>query len=234
MDHQVKVRGYRIELGEIESVLLQHNQVKDVVVLSRGDEPDNTRLVAYVVSESIENSEDNSDTEDSQATFDPSILIDSLRIHMQGQLPAYMDPSAIVLIDSIPVTNNGKVDRLALLELDVTNLRSQNYVAPGTEIEFEIANIWSDVLQVPVDTIGINDSFFMLGGHSILAIKLVSQVNMTLETSIVLSDIFRLQEIVQLASHIEELKTDQRDNQLDIARLGQDADEDEEVEEFDL
>ncbi|MPR00590.1 amino acid adenylation domain-containing protein, partial [Pseudomonas sp. MAFF 212408] len=128
-DQQVKIRGFRIELGEIETLLGEHPQVKDVVVLAREDEPGNKRLVAYF-------------------TERDAVAIEALRDHLQAQLPDYMVPAAYVRLDNLPLTNNGKVDRKALPLPDQDALLSRGYEAPQGEVETLLAQIWADLLKV--------------------------------------------------------------------------------------
>ncbi|PYY81922.1 non-ribosomal peptide synthetase [Pseudomonas sp. TKO26] len=154
-DQQVKIRGFRIELGEIEARLSEHPQVKDVVVLARQDEPGHKRLVAYF-------------------TERENVNIEALRDHLHGQLPDYMVPAAYVRLDSLPLTNNGKVDRKALPAPDQDALLSRGYEAPQGEIETLLAQIWADVLKV--EQVGRHDNFFELGGHSLLAVSLIERM----------------------------------------------------------
>ena len=155
IDHQVKIRGFRIELGEIESALCQHPAIREAVVLAREDVPGSKRLVAYIVP--------------SAASPD----VGELRTHLKRTLPEYMVPAAIVVLDALPLTNNGKVDRRALPAPQ--HERPQlpgSYVAPRTDVERKLARIWSKVLRV--NDVGVHDNFFSLGGDSILSIQLVS------------------------------------------------------------
>ncbi|MGY2233359.1 AMP-binding enzyme, partial [Pseudomonas tolaasii] len=154
-DQQVKIRGFRIELGEIEARLGEHPQVKDVVVLARQDEPGHKRLVAYF-------------------TERENVSIETLRDYLHDQLPDYMVPAAYVRLDSLPLTNNGKVDRKALPVPDQDALLSRGYEAPQGEIETLLAQIWADVLKV--EQVGRHDNFFELGGHSLLAVSLIERM----------------------------------------------------------
>ncbi|TFF01577.1 amino acid adenylation domain-containing protein, partial [Pseudomonas sp. BCA14] len=154
-DQQVKIRGFRIELGEIETRLGEHPQVKDAVVLAREDEPGHKRLVAYF-------------------TERENVDIQSLRDHLQAQLPEYMVPAAYVWLDNLPLTNNGKVDRKALPAPDQDALLSRGYEAPQGEVETVLAQIWADVLKV--EQVGRHDNFFELGGHSLMAVNLIERM----------------------------------------------------------
>lgn len=168
IDHQVKIRGLRIELGEIESQLSAQGSVQDAVVVAqalRG--AGSQQLVAYVVpgDSRLVADEVEEDTLDSFRT--------ELKTHLQAILPEYMVPSQYVLLDRLPVTPNGKLDRKALPAVDGSAF-SRIYAAPDTELEKQIAGIWQEVLGV--ERVGLNDSFFELGGHSLLSIQLLGRV----------------------------------------------------------
>jgi amino acid adenylation domain-containing protein/non-ribosomal peptide synthase protein (TIGR01720 family) len=158
VDQQVKIRGHRIELGEIETVLGEHPDVREVVVIAREDESGEKRLIAYVVS-----------TEQA-----PSVS--ELHSYLKEKLPQYMIPSAFMLIDEMPLTANGKVDRKALPAQDDARPELETlYTAPRTAVEEIVAGIWSEVLKV--ERVGIYDNFFELGGDSILGIQIVARAN---------------------------------------------------------
>ncbi|HEY0855956.1 MAG TPA: amino acid adenylation domain-containing protein, partial [Albitalea sp.] len=158
-DFQVKVRGFRIEPGEIETRLLQHPALREAVVLAREDQPGDKRLVAYCTLA------DDTDT-DADA--------EALREHLASTLPDYMVPAAFVVLDALPLTANGKLDRSALPAPDAQAYGRQGYEAPEGEVEQTIARIWGDVLQM--ERIGRHDDFFELGGHSLLAVKVASRM----------------------------------------------------------
>jgi amino acid adenylation domain-containing protein/non-ribosomal peptide synthase protein (TIGR01720 family) len=154
-DHQVKLRGFRIELGEIEALLNQHPEVTQAVAIVRNDTPEHSRLVAYVVPKShLEAAE--------------------LRQFLAAKLPAYMLPTAFVILETLPLTANGKVDRRALPIPDLSPVTTTT-TAPRTPIEQQLINIWTQVLGI--ESIGIHDNFFRLGGDSILAIQAVAKAN---------------------------------------------------------
>ncbi|PJK37294.1 non-ribosomal peptide synthetase [Pseudomonas sp. S10E 269] len=154
IDHQVKVRGFRIELGEIETRLLEHDAVREAVVLAL-DSPSGKQLVAYLVSDA-----------------EHGALRDALKAHLKAQLPDYMVPAHLIVLDSMPLTANGKLDRRALPQPDPEANR-QTYVAPRNELESTLAAIWCAVLNV--QQVGLDDNFFELGGDSILSIQVVSR-----------------------------------------------------------
>ncbi|SDZ32475.1 non-ribosomal peptide synthetase, partial [Pseudomonas sp. NFACC14] len=156
-DDQVKVRGFRIELGEIEAKLAACNGVREAVVLARQDTPGDQRLVAYVIAEEGE---------------PPSAA--ELRAELLGSLAEYMVPSAFVMLTVFPLTTNGKLDRKALPVPDQSSVVTREYEAPQGEVETAIARIWQDLLQV--EQVGRHDHFFEMGGHSLLAVKLVERM----------------------------------------------------------
>jgi acyl carrier protein len=156
-DYQVKIRGFRIELGEIESVLGQHQSIQESVVVTREELPGDKSLVAYLVT--------------AEAT---GISLSELRSFLKEKLPDYMIPSAFVVLDALPLTPNGKVDRRALPDPGRTRSAStseETYEAPRTPVESLIAQVWQDVLRV--DRVSVQDSFFDLGGHSLLSLQVL-------------------------------------------------------------
>ncbi len=154
IDQQVKIRGFRIELGEIESALLGHAQVREAVVLAQ-EGPLGTRLVAYV-----------------SAQAGGELQAGELRERLKEGLPDYMVPSAIVVLDGLPLNANGKIDRKALPEAEIDQGAGRAYEAPQGEVEELLAAIWGEVLGV--ERVGRWDNFFELGGDSILSLKLVA------------------------------------------------------------
>src|SRR5205807_1891235 len=166
MDHQVKIRGFRIELGEIEAVLGQHPAVREAVVLAREDAAGDKRLVAYIVSDQ-----------------QPAPMSTELRSFLREKLPDYMVPPAFVLLDALPRTPNGKVDRQALPAPEWASLESAKaFVAPRTPGEELLVGIWA---QVPgVEQVGIHDNFFELGGHSLLVTQVISRIRNTFQVDL--------------------------------------------------
>ncbi|APR77526.1 Malonyl CoA-acyl carrier protein transacylase [Minicystis rosea] len=159
IDQQVKIRGFRIELGEIEAVLDQHASVRTAVVVAREDVPGDKRLVAYIV----------------PAAGAPVPTALALRAHVKQKLPEVMVPAAFVLVESLPLTENGKIDRRALPapEAGARLDAGEAFVAPRSAAEETLARIWAEVLRV--DRVGIEDNFFASGGDSILSIQIVSR-----------------------------------------------------------
>lgn len=181
-DYQVKIRGYRIELGEIESCLLKHELVKDVVVTVRQDNNGLKSLTAYVVSES-------------------HLSISELKKHLGSELPDYMVPSFFVMLDSIPMTANGKVDKNALPEPDRTVGTGTQYIAPANITEEKLVSIWQSVLNI--DRVGVNDRFFDLGGDSVKAINVVSSINSEFNAELPVSKLFSNPTVREIGEYID-------------------------------
>jgi aryl carrier-like protein len=156
LDHQVKLRGFRIELGEIETALARYPGVREAVVIMREDTPGDTRLVAYVTSEQ------------------KAITIATVREALTGKLPNYMLPSAVVRLDAMPLTPNGKIDRNALPAPDTGRAaRQKEYIAPRTEQEKALSAIWAEVLHL--ERVGIQDNLFELGADSLHIFQIVAR-----------------------------------------------------------
>ena len=159
IDHQVKIRGFRVELGEIETALCAHTAIREAVTVVREDAPGEKRLVAYVV------------VHDGQAVTNAD-----LRASLKDRLPEYMVPHVFVMLDSLPLTSSGKVDRRSLPAPDRSRPEQEAaFIEPRTKVEEILRNIWIEVLGV--ERIGINDNFFELGGDSILTIQVVARAN---------------------------------------------------------
>lgn len=153
IDHQVKVRGYRIELGEIEETLTSLPDVNEAIVLAVQDHSGVYTLAAYLV------------LKDST----PNTLVADIQNHLLAHLPEYMVPSSFAIIDMMPLTPNGKIDRKALLHVETETIVLTDYIAPRHEIDQDLIELWSDLLHHPQAQIGIQHSFFELGGHSLNA-----------------------------------------------------------------
>jgi amino acid adenylation domain-containing protein/thioester reductase-like protein len=153
-DHQVKIRGFRIELGEVEARLAQHEQVEQAAVIVREDVPHDKRLVAYIV-----------------AAAGPNPAIETLRLHVRAVLPDYMVPSAFVILEQIPLTPSGKLDKRALPAPELQAYSSRRYEAPQGEVEELLASIWQGLLSV--ERVGRHDNFFELGGHSLMIVQMM-------------------------------------------------------------
>ena len=186
IDHQVKLRGFRIELGEIESALLPHASIRECVVVVREDQPGMKRLVAYVVLKP---------EHDAVGAFTAR---DDLRAHLQRTLPDYMVPGVIVPLADLPRLTNGKLDRKSLpLPEDVIVVTARRRVAPRDPVERRLVRVWEDVLGQKA--IGVTDDFFDLGGHSILAVKLVSAIQTEFGRNLPLAQLLAHQTIERLA-----------------------------------
>jgi amino acid adenylation domain-containing protein len=187
IDQQVKIRGFRIELGEIEGLLAQHPAVWESVVVVREDEPGDKRLVAYVVS---------------QVAQAPTRA--ELRSFLKEKLPDYMIPNAIVILESLPLTSNGKIDRRSLPIPESRAGIEESLVAPRTPVEEKLAQIWAKVLRV--EQVGIHDNFFELGGHSLLATQLVSRIRTSFKVELPLRSLFAAPTVAELAPSIQQLQ----------------------------
>ena len=159
VDHQVKLRGYRIELGEIEALLKAKPEIKQAVVIVREDTPGDKRLVAYYAT-GLEG-----------GSAKEAMRTEDLRSHLSASLPEYMVPAAFVLLETFPLTPNGKLDRKALPAPEAEAFSTRAYEPPQGELETKLAVIWAEMLNV--DRIGRHDNFFDLGGHSLLAVRLM-------------------------------------------------------------
>ncbi|BCL39537.1 non-ribosomal peptide synthetase/type I polyketide synthase [Nostoc sp. MS1] len=186
IDNQVKVRGFRIELGEIEAVLSQHDDVQVCCVITQEKNPGDKFLVAYVVAQQKAN-------------------INELRQFLKAKLPEYMIPNAFVILESLPLTANGKVDRRALPLPDLELSRSVSYVAPSNSTEAAIADIFAQVLQV--EKVGINDNFFEMGGNSLKATQVISRLRETFSLEFPQRRLLKQPTVAQLAVSVEEIRS---------------------------
>jgi amino acid adenylation domain-containing protein len=198
LDHQVKLRGFRIELGEIEAVLREHRALRDAAVLLREDSPGDRRLVAYVVP-----CEETAAGESESGRGAGLPLGRELRRWVAQRLPDYMVPSAFVALDRLPLTPNGKLDRGALPATDGRRAEDgDQYVAPRTPLERELAELWAELLKV--ERVGVYDNFFELGGHSLLATRLVARIRAACRVELPLRALFEAPTIDGLAAAIGE------------------------------
>jgi amino acid adenylation domain-containing protein len=177
-DDQVKLRGYRIELGEIESVLATHSIVREAIVILREDIPGKKQLVAYVVAAG------------------PSPEVGELRRHLSERLPEYMVPASFVILDVLPRTPNGKIDRQAL-PAPVEGQDTELFIAPRTPVEEVLCGVWIELLGV--NQIGVYDNFFDLGGHSLMAVQLLSRLRSIFQLELPLQFVFEAPTIAELA-----------------------------------
>ncbi|HEY9858879.1 MAG TPA: amino acid adenylation domain-containing protein [Candidatus Obscuribacterales bacterium] len=186
-DHQVKLRGFRIELGEVEAALQQHSQVQAAIAVLQSSDTDDRSLVAYIV-----------------PSQKPAPTTSELRSFLKAKLPEYMIPSAIAVLETLPLTPSGKVDRRALPMVSLASVAGITAAqAPQTEIEQKLAAIWMRLLGLP--QVGIHDNFFELGGHSLLATQLMSRIRDVLQVEVPLRSLFEAPTIAGLAKQIETL-----------------------------
>ncbi|MCS5516415.1 AMP-binding protein [Pseudomonas qingdaonensis] len=189
IDHQVKIRGYRIELGEIEARLHEQVQVRDAAVgVQEG--ANGKHLVGYLVAA------------DSRADTAP--LLEQVRQRLRAELPEYMVPLHWAWLAELPRNANGKLDRKALPAIEFGQQHSQAYLAPRSELEQQLADIWADVLKV--ERVGVRDNFFELGGHSLLATQIASRVQKVLQLNVPLRAMFECSSVEELAIYVEGLE----------------------------
>ncbi|MHB8462365.1 MAG: amino acid adenylation domain-containing protein, partial [Vulcanimicrobiaceae bacterium] len=184
-DSQVKIRGYRIETGEIEARLTSHPSVQKAVVVAREDVPGEKYLVAYYLG-----------SDDEIATAE------KFRAHLLRSLPDYMVPAAFIKLESLPLTANGKIDRLALPSPRDGAYATRTYKAPEGDVECEIARVWCEVLKR--ERIGRFDDFFLLGGHSLLAVRVVSRLRLRFGEGVDLGKLFARPVLADFACAITE------------------------------
>ncbi|HVO95943.1 MAG TPA: phosphopantetheine-binding protein, partial [Terriglobales bacterium] len=196
IDHQVKIRGLRIELGEIEAALNQHLLVRENVVLAREDILGDKRLVAYIVA-------------DQRAI----LSLDNLRSFLRQKLPEYMVPTAFVFLDALPLMPNGKVDRGSLPPPSQSSADlEQGYVAPRTPEEEKLANIWAQVLKL--ESVGVRDNFFDLGGHSLMATQVMSRIRDSFQVEVALRTLFEKPTVEELTVAITEKQAERKKQRL--------------------
>ena len=189
IDGQVKIRGFRVETGEIESILMSHPRVQTAAVVLREDAPGGPGLAAYVVPAGEPGSEPPTTSE--------------LRRFLADRLPEHMLPAAFVLLDSLPRTGSGKVDRRALPRPDGERPRlEREYVPPASEVEEALVEIWAEALGI--DRVGVQDNFFELGGHSLLATQVITRIRERLRIDLPLIALFQMPTVEQLAVVVEE------------------------------
>ena len=189
-DQQVKIRGFRIELGEIEAHLVRHSAVEAAVVLAREDNPGDKRLFAYVVPKLHASA--------------ASLSVDALRADLKAGLPEYMVPNAFVILDQLPLTANGKLDRRALPAAHSSAYTSRDYEPPCGEIEQSLGQMWQEVLRL--ERVGREDNFFELGGHSLLGMQLVARIESLLSVEVPVRLLFEYPILKQLAVQVEHLR----------------------------
>ena len=180
-DHQVKIRGFRVELAEIEAVLLSHPEIEATTVIDDVSAAGERRLVAYLVAKSK-----------------ASPKVEDLRAFAGQTLPAYMVPSAFVLLDQLPLLPNGKIDRAALPEPESES--TETYVAPSNEVETLIAGVWADVLER--ERVSVTDDFFALGGDSLTATQVMARLFDVFHVDLGLRSLFESPTVAALAESV--------------------------------
>ncbi|MGD2085114.1 MAG: amino acid adenylation domain-containing protein [Candidatus Aminicenantes bacterium] len=193
MDQQVKVRGFRIELGEIERHLLGCKNIKEALVMVKKDLEGEKYLTAYIIPHHL--------------THEKKISISELKKYLSQQLPHYMIPSYFIILERIPLTSNGKVDRKQLPEFNAES--EGEFAPPRNEIEKRISALFAKILGIEENKIGINSNFFDLGGHSLKATILISRIHKELNCKIPLGQLFEMPTIKGLSMHIKEKKQHQ-------------------------
>ncbi|WP_218943668.1 non-ribosomal peptide synthetase [Exilibacterium tricleocarpae] len=183
LDQQIKLRGFRIELGDIEAHLLAHAAVREAVVVQHKTGADGARLVAYVTLEAT------------------TVTAASLRDHLKASLSDYMIPAAFIVMQSLPLTGHGKIDRSALPEPDAGQLAAREYQAPQGETEVALAAIWQDLLAL--ETVGRQDDFFELGGHSLLIMQLINAIDFKFGVQIPLGVLYQKSGFIEAAEIID-------------------------------
>jgi len=191
-DEQVQIRGFRVELGEVRSRLLEHAQVAGAEVVARQVRSAGAELVAYVVAAG-------------------EVSVTGLREHLGRALPTYMVPTAFVLLEKLPLTANGKVDRRALPEPDAARPEVETrYVEPRNAVEEVVCGVWAEVLGV--ERVGVADNFFELGGHSLLATQVVSRLREALQVEVPLRCLFENPTVAGLALAVTQRQGGRKDN----------------------
>ena len=186
LDHQVKIRGLRVEPGEIEAALKSHDHVRQAVVVANTYSPEDVRLIAYVIVSS---------------ELPKDFLIATLQSHLRDRVPAYMVPSAFVVLDRLPLTANGKIDRNALALPGMEEIVERHEDPPASDVEQKIKKIWSKILGVP--TPHREDDFFVLGGHSLLATQVISQLRQSFGIELPIAAIFERPTVAALTETVQ-------------------------------
>jgi hypothetical protein len=185
IDNQLKIRGYRVELEEIEATLRRHPEIRQVAVVSRQNESGENRIVAYIAS----------------AGEEPPTSHD-LRCFLHETLPEYMVPTSFVMLDTLPLSPNGKIDRRALPLLDSAKETRMDFVAPRTPVENDLAMIWAELLNL--QQVGVRSNFFDIGGHSLLVIRVASRIRAHFRIDLPLRTLFENPTLEDLAAVISE------------------------------
>jgi hypothetical protein len=186
MDEQVKVRGYRVEPSEVSTVLSQHPAVQESLVIATEDAPGEKQLVAYLV-----------------LSAGITVSATALREYLRQRVPDYMVPASFVAISNLPVTEQGKVNRAALPSVNGNRLSDEAYIAPRTLVEEELVKILRPLLKL--ERVGVNDNFFLLGGHSLLGTQVIARVSETFGVDLTLLKLFDHPTVAEMSMEIENL-----------------------------
>lgn len=197
IDHQVKIRGFRIELCEIEGNILEHDAVKEVVVIAKEDKKGGKYLCAYL-------------------SADKELTVSEIKGYLAKALPDYMIPAYFIQMESLPKTPNGKINRAALPEPEGNASTGAEFIAPKDETQVKLAELWQEVLGL--EKVGINDSFFDLGGHSLNVLTLVMKVNEVFGVEYPINEVFNAPTIKQMSEYLHDESN--RDNQVPMMLLG--------------
>lgn len=187
VDNQIKIRGFRIELTEIETVINQYPNIKQGIVIAKEDASSNKYLVAYLVLNETE--------------INREIVIEQLRNYLKDKLPDYMIPVAWQVLTELPLTTNGKIDRLALKNIKIQN-KEATLTLTSSKQERIILEIWQEILQR--ENIGVNDNFFDVGGHSLLLAQVQEKLEKSFSTNIAITDLFKYPTISSLANYLSQ------------------------------
>ncbi|MGY4537884.1 amino acid adenylation domain-containing protein [Mucilaginibacter sp. UYNi724] len=190
IDAQVKIRGYRIETGEIEFNLAKEDNIKQAVVIARADNNGVGKLVAYIILK-----------DDVILIDDQGEMTRQWRCNLRNSVPDYMVPDNFVVIDAMPMTPNGKVDKKALAARDIATAETVTYVAPRTDVEQLVADIWTDLLGI--EQVGIHDNFFELGGHSLIAVRVMTRIEKETGKRLPLAILFENSTVEKLSLMLE-------------------------------
>lgn len=212
LDHQVKLRGFRIELGEIEARLLEHEAVREAIVLVREDSVQDKRLVAYLVPDKASahpllealRLEQSGELPPSARNELTNQLITALREHLSAKLPPYMVPNAFVLLPEMPLNANGKIDRKALPKVTSTTASSGKAKVPLGETEKTITEIWKKILKI--EEVGVEDKFFDVGGHSLLIPEVRLALQNAFDINLPIVEFFQHPTIRSLAERVDATK----------------------------
>jgi acyl carrier protein len=186
MDEQVKVRGYRVEPSEVSTVLSQHPAVQESLVIATEDAPGEKQLVGYLV-----------------LSAGITVSATALREYLRQRVPDYMVPASFVAIPNLPVTEHGKVNRAALPSVNGNRLSDEAYIAPRTLVEEELVKILRPLLKL--ERVGVNDNFFLLGGHSLLGTQVIARVSETFGVDLTLLKLFDHPTVAEMSTEIENL-----------------------------